>query len=149
MNAKLSPHRFLPCNENGLIKTNQMIPCNLWVSSWLPFAVDWGSSWFVLIHSKGKLALLSPIGCWVSFELSWAGFHGRAKTYADRGWCSSKIGELCLCFCLEMKSIIFYQGVYCSTFPRVQKKVEYFDPKILPWLNIVKKSCRIFGCVFT
>ena len=26
MNAKLSPHRFWPCHENGLIKTIQIIP---------------------------------------------------------------------------------------------------------------------------
>ena len=32
MNAKLSPHRFWPCHENGLIKTIQMIPHNLEIS---------------------------------------------------------------------------------------------------------------------
>ena len=32
MNAKLSPHRFWPCHENGLIKTIQMMPHNLPVS---------------------------------------------------------------------------------------------------------------------
>ena len=32
MNAKLSPHRFWPCHENGLIKTIQTIPHNLYVS---------------------------------------------------------------------------------------------------------------------
>ena len=32
MNAKLSPHRFWPCHENGLIKTIQMTPRNLYVS---------------------------------------------------------------------------------------------------------------------
>ena len=32
MNAKLSPHRFWPYHENGLIKTIQMIPYNLYVS---------------------------------------------------------------------------------------------------------------------
>ena len=31
MNAKLSPHRFWPCHENGLIKMIQMIPHNLYV----------------------------------------------------------------------------------------------------------------------
>ena len=32
MNAKLNPHRFWPCHENGLIKTIPMIPHNLYVS---------------------------------------------------------------------------------------------------------------------
>ena len=32
MNAKLSPHMFWPCHENGLIKTIQTIPHNLYVS---------------------------------------------------------------------------------------------------------------------
>ena len=32
MNAKLSPHRFWPCHENGLIKTIQTIPHNLYLS---------------------------------------------------------------------------------------------------------------------
>ena len=32
MNAKLSPHRFWHCHENGLIKTIQTIPHNLYVS---------------------------------------------------------------------------------------------------------------------
>ena len=32
MNAKLSPHRFLPCHENCLIKTIQTIPHNIYVS---------------------------------------------------------------------------------------------------------------------
>ena len=32
MNAKLSPHRFWPCHENGLIKTIQTIPHNLYAS---------------------------------------------------------------------------------------------------------------------
>ena len=32
MNAKLSLHRFWPCQENGLIKTIQTIPHNLHVS---------------------------------------------------------------------------------------------------------------------
>ena len=32
MNAKLSPHRFWPCHENGLIKTIKTIPHNLYVS---------------------------------------------------------------------------------------------------------------------
>ena len=32
MNAKLSPHRFWPCYENGLIKTIQTIPHNLYAS---------------------------------------------------------------------------------------------------------------------
>ena len=32
MNTKLSPHRFWPCHENGLIKTIQMIPHNQYVS---------------------------------------------------------------------------------------------------------------------
>ena len=30
MNAKLIQHRFWPCHENGLIKTTQMIPHNLY-----------------------------------------------------------------------------------------------------------------------
>ena len=30
-NTKLSPHRFQPCHENGLIKTLQTIPHNLYV----------------------------------------------------------------------------------------------------------------------
>ena len=32
MNAKLSLHRFWHCHENGLIKTIQTIPHNLYVS---------------------------------------------------------------------------------------------------------------------
>ena len=32
MNTKLSSHRFWPCHENGLIKTIQTIPYNLFVS---------------------------------------------------------------------------------------------------------------------
>ena len=32
MNTKLSPHRFWPCHENGLIKTIQTISHNLYVS---------------------------------------------------------------------------------------------------------------------
>ena len=32
MNAKLSLHGFCYCHENGLIKTIQMIPHNLYVS---------------------------------------------------------------------------------------------------------------------
>ena len=32
MNANSSPHRFWPCHENGLIKTIQTIPHNLYVS---------------------------------------------------------------------------------------------------------------------
>ena len=32
MNAKLSLHGFWPCHENGLIKTIQTIPHNLYVS---------------------------------------------------------------------------------------------------------------------
>ena len=45
---------------------------------------------------KGKSTWHSHVGCGVSFELSWwARFHGRAKTYADWVWYSSKIGELC------------------------------------------------------
>ena len=32
MNAKLSQQRFWHCHENGLIKTIQMIPHNLYVS---------------------------------------------------------------------------------------------------------------------
>ena len=32
MNTKLSPHRFWPSHENGLIKTLQMIPHKLYVS---------------------------------------------------------------------------------------------------------------------
>ena len=67
-----------------------------WVSSQLPFTVDLGKSWFILILSKGKLTWHSPIGCGVPFESSWwAHFHDRAKTYADWVWCLSKIGELC------------------------------------------------------
>ena len=36
-NAKLSQHRFWPCHENGLIKTIQTIPHNLYVSFKLAF----------------------------------------------------------------------------------------------------------------
>ena len=32
INAKISQHRFWPCHENELIKTNQTIPHNLYVS---------------------------------------------------------------------------------------------------------------------
>ena len=32
MNTKISLHRFWPCQENGLIKTIQTIPHNLYVS---------------------------------------------------------------------------------------------------------------------
>ena len=37
MNAKLSPQRFWHCHENGLIKTIQTIPYNLYVSVKLTF----------------------------------------------------------------------------------------------------------------
>ena len=68
----------------------------MWVSSWLPFTVDWGLSWFILILSKGKLTWHSPIGCGVSFESSClARFHGSAKTHAYWVWYSLQIGELC------------------------------------------------------
>ena len=68
----------------------------MWVSSWLPFTMDEGLSWFILIHSKGMPTWNSHIGCGVSLELSWwAHFHGRVKTYADWVWYLSKIGELC------------------------------------------------------
>ena len=42
MNAKLSPHRFWPCHENGLIKTIQMIQSNpvLW-----PKVIIFGALW--------------------------------------------------------------------------------------------------------
>ena len=67
----------------------------IWVSSWLPFTVDEGLSWFILILSKGKLTWHSPIGCWVSFESSClACFHGSAKIHAHWAWYSSQIGEL-------------------------------------------------------
>ena len=36
MNTKLSKHRFWHCHENGLIKTIQTIPHNLYVSVKLP-----------------------------------------------------------------------------------------------------------------
>ena len=66
-----------------------------WVSSWLPFTMDEGLSWFILIHSKGMPTWNSHIGCGVSLESSWwAHFHGRVKTYADWVWYLSKIGEL-------------------------------------------------------
>ena len=58
-----------------------------WVSSWLPFTVDQGFIWFMVILSKGKPTWHSPIGCGVSFESSWwARFHGRPQTYADWVW---------------------------------------------------------------
>ena len=41
----------------------------------------------------------SPIGCGLSFELSWwASFHSSVKTYADWVWHSLQIGELCCIF---------------------------------------------------
>ena len=43
LNAKVSLHRFWRCHENGLIKTIQTIPHNLYASfklSWLPLTVD-------------------------------------------------------------------------------------------------------------
>ena len=40
LNAKLSKHGFWHCHENGLIKTIQSIPHNLYVSSHLPFTED-------------------------------------------------------------------------------------------------------------
>ena len=87
MNAKLSPHRFWPCHENGLIKTIPTIPHNLYVSFKL-------TSLYSGLR-KGMSTWNSHIGCGVSFESSWwALFHGRAKTYADWVWHSSKIGEL-------------------------------------------------------
>ena len=57
MNAKLSHHRFWHFHENSLIKTIQMIPHHvlMQVSSQLPFTVDYGLSWFILILSKRKL----------------------------------------------------------------------------------------------
>ena len=49
-----------------------------------------GCPWFILICSKGHLTWHSPIGCRVSFELSWwACSHGSARTHADWDWNSS------------------------------------------------------------
>ena len=64
------------------------------MSSQLPFTVDQGLSWFILIHSKGKLTWNSPIGCGVSFESSWwERFHSHVETFAYWVWHSSLIGE--------------------------------------------------------
>ena len=41
-----------------------------WVSSWLPFIVDLGLSWFILILSKGKLTWHSHTYRFISFEFS-------------------------------------------------------------------------------
>ena len=50
---------------------------------------------FLLPSALSGSDLKLHTGCWVSFESSWwARFHGRAKTYADWVWYSSKIGEL-------------------------------------------------------
>ena len=46
----------------------------MWVLSWLPFTVDLGLFWFILIHSKGKPTWNSDIGCGVSFELLMSSF---------------------------------------------------------------------------
>ena len=71
MNAKLSQHRFWHCHENGLIKTIQTIPHNLYVSVKLTFL--YCGLRLILVYpilSKGKLTWHSPIGCGVLFELS-------------------------------------------------------------------------------
>ena len=57
MNAKHSPQRFWPCHENGLIKTIQTIPHNLFVSVKLTSLYYCGLR-LILVHlilSKGKL----------------------------------------------------------------------------------------------
>ena len=99
-NLRWMPHSFRidfgPAMKIGSSRRFKRYPTTyMWVSSWLPFTMDWGLSWFILIHSKGMLTWNSHIGCWVSLESSWwAHFNGRAKTYADWIWYLSKIGEL-------------------------------------------------------
>ena len=48
MNTKLSLHRFWPCHENGLIKTIQTIPHNLYVSFKLT-SLYYGL-WIILVY---------------------------------------------------------------------------------------------------
>ena len=87
---------FDPAMKMGSSRRFKRYPTTyMWVSSWLPFTMDEGLSWFILIHSKGMPTWNSHIGCGVSLESSWwAHFHGRVKTYADWVWYLSKIGEL-------------------------------------------------------
>ena len=62
----------------------------MWVSSQCPFTVGLRLSWFILIYSKRKTTFISHVDCCVSFGSSWACFHGRAKTYGNWVWHSSK-----------------------------------------------------------
>ena len=53
MNAKLSQHRFWPCHENGLIKTIQTIPHNLYVS--FKFASLYCGLRLILVYPKSTV----------------------------------------------------------------------------------------------
>ena len=100
----------------------------IWVSSRLPFTMDEGLSWFILIHSKGMPTWNSHIGCGVSLELSWwAHFHGRVKTCADWVWYLSKIGELCIIM------MTLSWGFFCYT------EVKTCGEKLCPNLVVVEK----------
>ena len=71
MNAKLSPQRFWACHENGLIKTIQTIPHNLYVSFKLTSLYCGLRIILVYPIPQKKVAdLTSHIGCGVSFEPS-------------------------------------------------------------------------------
>ena len=87
---------FGPAMKMGSSRRFKRYPTTyMWVSSWLPFTMDEGLSWFILIHSKGMRTWNSHIDCGVLLESSWwAHFHGRVKTFADWVWYLSKIGEL-------------------------------------------------------
>ena len=98
-------HLYLPVNTYMLRSKLQPTQLsNLW---WMPNSVRIGfgpatktgsskrfkrypTTWFILIHSKGKPTWNSHIGCGVSFESSWwARFHGRVKTFPYWVWHSS------------------------------------------------------------
>ena len=94
MNAKLSPHRLWPCHENRLIKNNSNDPHNLYVS--FKLTSHYCELRIILDYPDPQQREADlKLRYRVPFESSlWARFHGRAKTYKDRVWYSSKIGEL-------------------------------------------------------
>ena len=52
---------FGPAMKMGSSRRFKQYPTTyMWVSSWLPFTMDYGLSWFILIHSKGKPTWNSP-----------------------------------------------------------------------------------------
>ena len=69
MNAKLSKPRFWHYHENGLIKTIQTLPHNLYVSFKLT-SLYCGLR-IILVYPNPQSDLTLPIGCGVSFEPSY------------------------------------------------------------------------------